>query len=403
MMQSYLARQPIFNPDQEVIGYELLYRCDNDKPSIADGTKATTDVIITSYIEIGLDKLAGPNLAFINITRDFILNHDMLPPPSRQLVLEILENVEADDEVVLGVKDLIEKGYNIALDDFDPNSSQRRLLQFAHYVKIDVFQHSVAGLAQLVAALRKLPVKLIAEKVETSEQYKHCHNLRFDYYQGFSLCRPNIIRSQALSANKLNVMQLLAKLQKEDPDASALAKVIEQDVVLSYKLLRYINSASLALRNRINSINHAVVLLGQNSVRQWASMIALTGLEETPSELIHTALLRAKMCELLVESTGKAPNGSAFAVGLFSMIEALMGAPYEKLLPMLQFNQDINDALLSFSGPYGNALKCVVAYEQGNWQTVDDAGYDQEFIVSSYLLAVEWCDASARQLEQEAA
>ena len=198
-------------------------------------------------------------------------------------------------------------------------------------------------------------------------------------------------------------MQLLAKLQKEDPDASALSKVIEQDIVLSYKILRYINSASLAVRNRIDSINHAVILLGQNNVRQWASMIALTSLEETPNEIIHTALLRGKMCELLLEPTSKKPNGSAFAVGLFSMLDALLGAPLDRLLPMLQLNQDINDALLSRKGPHGNALKCVLAYEQGDWQTVDHADFGEDFTISCYLRAVEWCDESARELLQEAA
>ena len=403
MLQSYLARQPIFDPDQEVIGYELLYRSDNNTPATVGGTEATIDVITNSYIEIGLDKLVGTHLAFINVTRDFILNHHKLPPPSGQLVLEILEDIEVDDEIVEGVKGLIDKGYIIALDDFDLDKSTRRLIQFAQYIKIDVLKQSSASLAKMATVLRKFPVKLVAEKVETSTQFEHCCSLRFDYYQGFSLCRPSAVHGQNLSANKLHVMQLLAKLQKEDPDPSALSKVIDQDIVLSYKLLRYINSASLSLKNRIDSIKHAVVLLGQNNVKQWASMIALTGLEETPSELIHIALLRGKMCELLLESAGTVPNGSAFVVGLFSMLDALIGTSLDRLVPMLQLNQDINDALLSFSGPYGNALKCVVAYEQGNWQTVDDAGFDQEFIFSSYLLAVEWCDASARQLEQEAA
>ena len=156
MLQSYLARQPVFDSDQQVIGYELLYRHDHSSILATDGTEATTDVLINSYIEIGLDKLVGPNLAFINITRDFILNHHKLPPPSSQLVLEILEDIEADDEVVAGVKGLIDKGYNIALDDFDLGKSTRRLIQFAHFVKIDILQQSTASLAKMVASLRKL-------------------------------------------------------------------------------------------------------------------------------------------------------------------------------------------------------------------------------------------------------
>ena len=402
MLQSYLARQPIFDPNQQVVGYELLYRSDQGGPLTVDGTDATRDVIINSYIEIGLDKLVGSHLAFINITRDFIVNHHKLPPPSRQLVLEILEDVEADDEVVAGVKSLIDKGYNIALDDFALGQSNRRLIQFADFAKIDVLQHDTAGLARMVASLRKFPVKLVAEKVETAAQYEQCCALRFDYYQGFSLCHPNIIRAHRLSANKLQVMQMLAKLQKEDVEASDLSKIIQQDVVLSYKLLRYINSASLALKNKIDSIKHAVIILGQNNIREWASMIAISSLQDAPEELIHTALLRGKMCELLLESNSQLHSGSAFVVGLFSMLDALIGMPLDRLLPMLPLHHDINDALLTRKGPYGNALKCVLAYEQGDWQAVDRAGFGEEFTISCYLRAVEWCDESARQLLQEA-
>jgi EAL and modified HD-GYP domain-containing signal transduction protein len=403
MLQSYLARQPVFDPEQQVIGYELLYRSDHGGLSTVDGTDATRDVIINSYIEIGLDKLVGPHLAFINITRDFIVNHHRLPPPSSQLVLEILENVEADDEIVAGVKRLIVKGYNIALDDFDLGQSNRNLIQFAHFIKIDILQQGADQLAKMVAALRKFPVKLVAEKVETTAQFELCRELGFDYYQGYSLCHPRIVRAHRLSANKLQVMQLLAKLQKEDADAIDVTKIIQQDVVLSYKLLRYINSASLALKNRIDSVNHAVILLGGNNIRQWVSMIALSGLQETPGELIHSALLRGKMCELLLESSNQTPSGSAFIVGLFSMLDALIGAPLERLLPMLQLNHDINDALLHRKGPYGNALKCIIAYEQGDWNSVDRAEFGEQFTISCYLRAMEWCNESARQLLQAAA
>ena len=403
MNQPYLARQPVFDSDQVVIGYELLYRSDHDDPSTVDGTAATTDVIINSYIDIGLDKLVGDQLAFINITRDFIVNHYKLPPPSKQLVLEILEDVEADDEVIEGVKALIEKGYNIALDDFDLSQSNRKLIQFAQFAKIDVLQQGPDQLARMVAALRKFPVKLVAEKVETPEQYEQCRQLGFDYYQGFSLCHPRIVRTNRLSANKVQVMRMLAKLHDEDIEAGELTKIIQQDAVLSYKLLRYINSASLALRNKIDSINHAVILLGQNNIKRWVSMISLSNMEVTPSELIHTALLRARMCELLLESGGQASKDSAFMVGLFSMLDALVDSPMDRLLPMLRLNDDINNALQYRKGPYGDALKCVIAYEQGNWKAVDHAGFGEEFTSSCYMQAVEWCDELARQLMQEAA
>ncbi len=398
MFDSYLARQPIFDRTTRLVGYELLYRSDRGGPASVDGNQATRDVLINSYIEIGLDKLVGGHLAFINVTRDYLVNHDRLPPPSKELVLEVLEDVDADDEVVAATSALIEKNYTIALDDFDYGQKNRSLIQLAHIVKLDVNERDPHALSILVASLRSFPVKLVAEKVETHVQYELCRELNFDYYQGFFLCHPKLIRGQRLSANKLQVMQLLAKLQQDDPTTGDLARIIEQDVALSYKLLRYINSASISLRHKIDSIRHAVVVLGQNNVRQWASMIALSSMEENSGELIRTSLLRAKMCELLAAVSGQGNCESAFIVGLFSTLDALMGSPLDELLNMLPINQDIKDALLYHRGPYGSILTCALAYEQGDWAAVERAGLHESEASSSYLQAAEWCDESVRNL-----
>ena len=199
----------------------------------------------------------------------------------------------------------------------------------------------------------------------------------------------------------MHVMQLLATLQQDDAEANDLADIIQRDVALSYKLLRYINSASISLRKNIESLRQAVIILGQNNIKQWASMIALSSIEGKTGELIRTALLRGKMCELLVEAGGQGNHGSAFMVGLFSTLDALMGAPLEELLATLPINRDIKDALLHRKGPYRNAWKCALAYEQGDWQAVEGAGLSEDIVVSCYFQAVEWCDNSTRQLFQE--
>jgi c-di-GMP-related signal transduction protein len=403
MFESYLARQPIFDNDEQLVGYELLYRDDRGGPSTVDGSQATTEVFINSYIDIGLAKLVGSHLAFINVTREFIVKHEQLPPPSKQLVLEVLENVEADDAVVAALKVLNEKNYHIALDDFDYDQKNRSLIPLVHIVKIDILHHDVDALTKLVTSLREFPVKLLAEKVETTAQYDYCRELGFDYYQGYFLCRPKLMRGRRLPANELHVMQLLAKLQQDDIQAIDLAGIIEQDVALSYKLLCYINSASIALRKKIESIRHAVIILGQYNVKNWASMIALSGMEGKSSELIRTALLRGKMCELLVRDSGQGNHGSAFLVGLFSTLDALMSAPLDELLTMLPINHDIKDALLYRKGPYTNALQCTLAYEQGDWQAVEGTGFCENVAAPCYLLAVEWCDDSTRQLLNEVA
>jgi len=403
MFESYLARQPIFDVDEKLVGYELFYRNNDEGRSAADGGRATTEVFINSCIETGLAKLVGHHQAFIKVTRDFIINHEQLSLSSHRLVLEVLENIEVDNEVVAAVKGVIEKNYNLALGDFGYDQNHRGLIQFAHIAKIDVLQHNVGVLAELVNSLRSFPVKLLANNVETIAQYDHCRELGFDYYQGCFICKPRIVRGRQLPANKLHVMQLLAELQKSDAEARELEKIIEQDVALSYKLLRNINSAAFSLRNKIESIRHAVVILGQDEIRKWASMVALSSIEGKSSELIRIALQRAKMCELLTEESGQGNHGAAFMVGLFSTLDALMDAPLKELLSMLPIADDIKDALLYFKGPYNNVLSCTIAYEKGDWPLIEGAGLSEAVVVSCYLQSVEWSNLSSGQLAGETA
>lgn len=396
MLESYLARQPIFDADEQLIGYELLYRDDRGGVTSVDGDQATTEVLINSYIEIGLAKLVGRYQSFINITRNFLIDHGRLPPPTNQLVLEVLEHIEADDEVIAAVKGLREKGYRIALDDYNPRHNA--LLQFADVVKIDLQQQPADALEELVSSLRDFPCKLLAEKVETTEQFDYCQALGFDYFQGFFLCKPKIVRGKRLPAQQQNVMRLMAELHKHDLEVSDVEKVIEQDVALSYKLLRYINSAAFSLRRNIESIRHAIVCLGLNEVRKWASMVALSSVEGKSSELIRTTLLRAKMCELLTEASGQGQQGTAFIVGLFSTLDALMDTPLDKLLAMLPIAQEISDALLSHCGPYSAVLAYTLAYERGEWQTLESSGLSENVLASCYMQAVSWCDETSSQL-----
>ena len=398
MFESYLARQPIFDVNEQLIGYELLYRNDHGEKSTSDGEQATTEVFINSCIDAGLAKLVGHHQAFINVTRDVIINHEQLLPPNQPLVLELLENVVADDEVSTAVKSLINKGYSIALDGFGFDNKHRGLIQLAHIVKIDILNINAGELTKLVASLRSFPVKLLAEKVETIAQYDHCRKLGFDYYQGRFLYKPRIMRDRRLPANKLHVMQLLAELQKNDADAKELEKIIEQDVALSYKLLRFINSATFSLRRKIESTRQAVVIIGQDETRKWASMISLSGIEGKSSELIRVALLRAKMCELLTEASGQGNQGSAFMIGLFSTLDALMDTPLNELLSMLPISDDIKDALLYHRGSYNNALNCTLCYEKGDWKSIEDTGFSDATVIACYLQAVEWSNESSVQL-----
>ncbi len=371
MLHYYIGRQPIFDARLEVFGYELLYRPHDTEGVVnVDGDQATSQVLLNSFMEMGLDELVGDRKAFVNLTRHFILNHELIPEASNQLVLEILEDIDGDDEIVEAVKLLKDKGYLIALDDFVYRRSLRPLLELADIIKVELPALTREDLEAHVTALRNYPLQLLAEKVETHEEFDFCKSLGFDLYQGFFLCKPKTLKGRRAPTNRLNTVQMLAKLQDPDVEIPELERIISRDITLSYKLLRYINSAAFALRIKIESIRHAIVYLGLREVKNWASLIALANIDDKPNELFVTALTRARMCELICEHTGIGNKGTAFIVGLFSTLEAIMDAPLDELLQSIPVVPEVPQALLHKEGPYADMLHTTLAYERGQWEQV---------------------------------
>lgn len=400
MQTYYLGRQPIFDSAQNVIGYELLYRAQNQThANVVDGDKATSQVILNSFMEMGLDKIVGNHLAFINITRNYITNIDMLPPPGSRLVLEILEDIKIDDVIIAAVRKLKQMGYVIALDDFIFHPDLEPLVREADIVKLDVQALNHVELEQHVSLLNKYPVKLLAEKIETPEMFDHCTELSFDYYQGYFLCKPRVLSGRRLPANRISTMRMMAELQRPEISIKELEKLIAQDPVKSYKLMRYINSAAFTRPNKLDSIHHAIVYLGEKEIKRWATLVALTGFDDKPEELITTALIRGKMCELLSPAYSQTNKDSAFIIGLFSTLDAMMDQPLQDALSSLPLNPDITEALTDRKGPYAAILSSVIAYERGEWDKLENADAGKDAIADIYLRSVEWADTSIREIK----
>lgn len=399
MQDIFIGRQPIFDRDLNVFAYELLFRSGTrNHAGEFDGDQATSQVIVNAFIEIGLEQIVGPHPAFINLTRSFVTSVTPLPFPKDRVVLELLEDIRPDAEVVSGVRNLAAQGYVIALDDFVFNENLKPLIEHAQIVKIDLMTLSREELAEHVRLLNGYDVKLLAEKIETQEEFEHCKALGFSYFQGYFLSRPNIVQSTQLPPNRLAVLQLLAKLQDPQSDATDIEALIGQDVALSYKLLRYINSAFFAFPKKIESIRQAVVYLGMQSIKTWVSLLVVAGLGNKPAELVTQAMQRAKMCELLAK-TAKRPNAdSYFTVGLFSLLEALMDTPLEKILASLPFTDDIRRALLEQEGPYGEALSCAIAYEKGDFMRARFDRLAPSQMTDTYLASARWADDSANAI-----
>lgn len=400
MHDFHLGRQPIFDARSNVVGYELLFRQrrGGGRETLISGDQATSRVIMHSFWELGLRRVVGNYRAFINVTRGFLLDPELLPPPGPQLVLEILEDVTADDEVTRAVRRLRARGYTIALDDFVYRPDLEPLVELADIVKLDVQQLGPDRLAAHAARLRRHPLQLLAEKIETPEEYERCTQLGFDYYQGYFLCRPHLVRGRRMPASRINALRLVASLQEEPLDLGELAALISRDMALGYRLLRYINSAALAPNRPIRSIRHAIVYLGEAEMRRWAMLLALAGIDDKPVALMTTALVRARMCERIIAITGGRGQESAFMVGLFSALDAMMDQPLANILGALPLPRDVLGALLKGTGPYADALDIALAHERGDWAMLESFGNIADLASRIYLEALEWSEDVARRI-----
>ena len=315
-----------------------------------------------------------------------------------QTVLEILEHIKPTNEVVAGVKRLKEQGYKIALDDFKFSPEYDGLLLLASYVKLDVINLSATEIVQQIKLLEPYDVRLVAEKVETPEMYAFCKELEFDYFQGFHFCKPQLVKKKNVPANKLVVLNIFKKLENPDFKLDEVQSAIAQDAILTYKLLRYVNSAAFAQRKEIESIREAILLLGGDTVKKWASLILMTQLTEgKPQALLITALVRARMCELVASSIGK-NDEQMFMIGLLSLLDALMDMEMIDLLDELTVSAAIKYALLDYEGENGEVLLNVILYEQGQWNELVKLGVDAKSYFSCYIEAVKWADTTIESL-----
>ncbi len=393
MEEIFLARQPIYNRRLDLIGYELLYR-DNeqDRAKFSDDSRASSRVIINTFIGLGLENIVGSNPAYINISDGFLLDGQPIPMSAEQIVLELRGDHLPDEAVMDKLRQLVAQGYRIALDHFSYEPKLAPLLELASVVKLDLERFGYTGLTEQVSQCRQYPLALMAEKVESQEDLQFCCDLGIDYFQGYFFCKPQLMRGRAEPANRAVVLQLLSKLQQPEVEIGELEHLIIQDVALTYKLLRYLNCATYALRREIDSVRDALVLIGTNTVRKWAVLLLMSEqANDKPRELISTAMLRARMCELLAPQLDCSAE-MAFTVGLFSTLDAIMDTPMDELLDTIALRSEIKLALSGREGALGQLLAQVLDYEAGNWEQLDTDTVEASAWARSYLEAVSWAN-----------
>jgi EAL and modified HD-GYP domain-containing signal transduction protein len=388
MTEAFVGRQPIFNRELEFIGAELLYRDSHEnRARVNDATAASRSTVVTAFTEIGIDTLVGNGVAYVNFAEEMLLNLNAEALPPSKVVIEVLEHVPATPEVIKALHRLKEAGYTIALDDFVYTPSREALIPLADIVKIEVMDKIV--MQQTLAALEPYDVKLLAEKVEDQADMRMCLDLGFDYFQGYFLCRPEVVVGEKLPANRMATLQLVSKLSDPSVDFDTLVELVSSDVSLTYRLLRYLNSAHFALRQPLTDVRQAMGLLGYNKLRAWVALVAMSSVDDKPAELVRIGIVRARMCELLADALD-VDGPTAFTVGLFSILDALFDREMGELIGPLPLDEPLKAALIDRDGALGQLITYAEQYEAGRWRALLQSDFEPVRLVSAYIEANKW-------------
>ena len=368
----FVARQPILTADEKVFGYELLFRDGvEDFFRHADPDEASRSTLNTAML-LGLDVLCDGRRAFVNCTRDILLKDYITLLPSEQAVVEILETVPADDLVVAACRRLKESGYTIALDDFGVNDPREALTDFADIIKVDLRDMSATDAAAMVKRYGPWRCRMLAEKVETREEFLAAKKAGFLYFQGYFFRRPEMLTAHEIPANRVNYLRMLTAVSKPELDVREIENVVKGEASLCYRLLRYLNSAAFGFANEIHSVRHALAILGEREVRRWIRLVATLGAGQgKSSELVLSALVRARFCELL---SPKIPHGDSdlFLMGLLSLMDVILELPMSQVLDNVPIDQETKSLLLGGASRLRPFYQLMLAQESGEWKTASE-------------------------------
>jgi c-di-GMP-related signal transduction protein len=396
-MDVFVTRQPIFDRFRRTYGYELLFRTDTDNqfPDL-NPDRASLKVIDTAFFLPGLESITGGKRAFVNFTRDTLVKGYATLIPAESIVVKVLEDVPPDAEVLDACRTLRKAGHLIALDDVVLGSWFDELVEVADIITVDFSRCRGGERRQIIRDHRPLGLKMLADKVETPDDSVQAFEAGYDYFQGYFFSRPTIVGGKRVPVSKLNVLQLLREIHRPETDVRQIEEIIKREVALPLKLLTYINSAGFGFKRRIISVAQALLILGESGVRKWASVAALSDMGcDKPFELVVTSVVRARFCESLAAKVGLGARAEdAFLMGLFSMIDALLGLPLTEAVDRLPVADDVRSALLGGDSGLRRVYDLVLAYERGRWDRVSEVSaalsLDEGAIREVYLDAVEW-------------
>lgn len=398
-MDIFVARQPIFNRDNEIIAYELLYRnsLKNFFDESVNSSKATAILITNSYINIGMENLIEDKIGFINFDQTLINNEIPKLLNKDKVVIEVLETVIPDRKIMSNLINLKREGYTLALDDFTLEYQYMKTVPLYDIIKVDFIQTGLSGAEEIIKRFSNGKNKFLAEKVETAEEYNKAYELGYDYFQGYFFSKPQVVKSKSTSGIKYQYLRIKEEMQKEEPDFGEIERIIESDVDMSYKILKLVNTFSLT--SEVSSIRHAISILGLKEIDKWLNFIMLQNFtKEKPSELVKMSVIRSKFAELIAMNSNKRNQRyQASLIGLFSLIDAILGKTKEKVLSEIPMTEDVKKAImLDKSSTLYPIMDIILSYEEAKWDKIDEISKEIQLDVNKvpelYLQAIKWAD-----------
>lgn len=388
--QRFVARQPILDRAQKVFGYELLFRNGIEDYFSAGDAEVAARSTLDSSLLFGLNTLCHNSRAFVNCTHEMLLKDLVTLLPPAQTVVEILETVEPDDRVVAACKRLRAAGYLIALDDFAPDDPRALLSDLADIIKVDIRATKMEERAGMMRRFGSAKCKMLAEKLETPQEFHQARNMGFTYFQGYFFCRPELVSGREVPANRLRYLQLLEMVSRPEIEMRELEKLLKQEAGICYRLLRYLNSPIFGLSLEVKSVRHAMAILGERELRRWIRLIVTVGAaEQGCSELVLMGLTRARFCELLSDQVRT--NNDLFLMGLLSVMDAILEIDMNMLLQRVPVDADTKAALLGQTGVLRPLYQLMLAQESGEWESA--SALTKELQLSDDSVGQAWWQA----------
>ncbi len=387
-----VARQPVYNQNLGIYAYEFLFRCHNRSIEDIDATDASGEVLSNFIFHFNIEDMMCGRKAILNTTTEFLPIIANMPLPANKIILDIPDDTPIDKPLLEQLKDLTSRGYEVSaggtkyLDD---------IISYAEYFDLYRVNSTAIDKEQfldLPNAFRKSKrIQLIATMIETLPDYMQANQAGYEFSQGYFLSHPREYIEKTLPDSKVAILNLLSTVFSNDSTIEELNQIISEDVSLSFKLLKLINSPFFALKSSVESIRNALVLLGRTEIRNFAAIISLKNCGDQPIALIEIALLRAKICELLAEAADQDTDGY-FTAGMFSALDLLMNAPIKQILNQLPLSEELKTGIINKDGPIGEALNCAISIENGEWGEIAFKDLSNKEILKAYHKAIQWSE-----------